>query len=284
MYNKKGVNNSRPFLLMTRSHKILLTIFLFCVSYTGAHASSVENETRLAFSFMNFSYKEFDDDDDLLNREDGLLPGVSLSIVKPVRRLLMTGELSFYVNDIQYDGQTQSGTPVESRTDTFIYDFSLSITHIFEGKSLLPERLYYGMGYRHWDRDIRDTETATGIPVMGLHEVYRLPYVLVGSRWDIITSENFSGSLELRVHHTVGAEMFVNLYEGTTLDLGERFGGRASLIFASQVNKGKNYYIEPFYEFWQIGKSDIEYNSGLGYILEPRSTTNNVGLNIGMHW
>lgn len=283
-YDKKGVRISRPFLLMTQSHKYLLVIFLFCAFSTAAHALPVKNETHLALSLMDFGYKEFDDDDDLLNREDGLLPGISLSIVKPVRRLLMTGELSFYVNDVLYQGQTQSGIPVDSRTDTFIYDFSLSITHILVGKSLLPERIYYGIGYRHWDRNIRDTETDAGIPVMGIHEVYRLPYVLLGSRWNFVRSDNFSGSFNFRITHTVASEMFVNLYEGTTLDLGEKFGGRASIMFTSISSMRKNYFVEPFYEFWQIGKSDTEYNSGVGYIYEPRSTTNNLGINIGMQW
>ena len=262
----------------------IVAILLFYASSVVAQVSPSKNDTWLSLSFMNFSYKEFDDDDDLLNREDGLLPGISLSIDNQVRKILMTGELSFYVNDVLYQGQTQSGIPVDSRTDTFIYDFSLSITHLLTGKSLLPERIYYGIGYRHWDRNIRDTETDTGIPVMGIHEVYRLPYVLLGSRWNFARSDNFSGSLNLRITHTVASEMFVNLFEGTTLDLGEKLGGRASLIFTIPSGNRKNYYIEPFYDFWQIGKSDPEYNSGVGNIYEPRSTTNNMGVNIGAQW
>jgi hypothetical protein len=78
--------------------------------------------------------------------------------------------------------------------------------------------------------------------------------------------------------------MSVELYEGTTLNLGERFGGRASVTVDYISPNGRTFYVEPFYEYWQFGKSDIEFNSGLGNILEPRSTTKNLGVNIGMHW
>lgn len=265
-----------------RLHRIVF--LLCCVFSTVTYASSSNTDTRLSLSFMNFDYRELDDNDEQLNREHGPLPGFSLNMDNRVLGVLMTGEFSLYVSDVQYDGQTQSGIPVESRTDTFIYDFSLSITHILSGRSLLPERIYYGMGYRHWDRNIRDTETDTGVPVMGLHEVYRLPYVLLGSRWNLFNTESVNGSINLRVIHTVASEMFVNLFEGTTLDLGEKFGGRASIVFTSASNRRKNYFIETFYELWQIGKSDTEFNSGLGYIYEPRSTTNNIGINIGLEW
>jgi len=260
----------------------LLPISVQAIEDRATHSQS----TRLAISLMNFSYKEVTDKGDFLDREDGLLPGITISSVRPVYRLLMTGELSIYANDIKYDGQTQppSSVPVESRTDTYIYDFSLSITHLLEGKNLIPERIYYGMGYRHWDRDIRNGETSSGSKVLGIHEVYRLPYILLGSRWDVVKSSQFNLSLDLRLNRTVSAEMYLDLYEGTTFDLGERFNGRISLIFASHASKGKNYYVEPFYEFWQIGKSDVENNSVLGPVYEPKSTTNNLGLNVGIQW
>ena len=78
--------------------------------------------------------------------------------------------------------------------------------------------------------------------------------------------------------------MTVDLYDGATLDLGEKTGYRFSAKFISKSGATENLYIEPFYEFWEIGKSNIEYLSGVGYIYEPKSITNNLGLNVGIQW
>jgi len=277
--------NSRPFLLTVHFFRYnLLALFLLGVFCTATQAAPSSNSTRLALSFMDFGYKEFNDNDEILNREDGLLPGLTLSMDNKVGNWLMTGELSLHDNDVLYDGQTQTGTPLKSRTDETILDFSLKIRENLIGENIFLEQLYYGMGYRYWKRDIRSTKTPSGTPVSGLLEIYQIPYVFLGSRWDFAKSEHINWSLDLRLTHTVLSKMTLELFEGTTLDLGERFGGRFSLTVEYLSKKAKNFYIEPFYEYWQFGKSDIRFNSGLGNIYEPRSTTNNLGVNIGIHW
>ena len=277
--------NSRPFLLMVIFlRKSLLAVLVVGIFYTSAQAASYSNNTRIAFSLMDFGYKEFDDNDEILNREDGYLPGFTLSIDAPNSSWPLTTEISLYARDVLYDGQTQTGTPIPSRTDEIIFDLSLMLSKKLVGRNLSPEQLYYGIGYRYWRRDIRDTRTAAGIPVSGVLEIYQIPYVLLGSRWDVARSERINWSLDLRLTHTVLSKMTVKLFEETTLDLGERFGGRFSITAEYLSNNAKNFYIEPFYEYWQFGKSDIRFNSGLGNIFEPRSTTNNLGVNIGIRW
>ena len=59
-------------------HINLLTAILFSLICTAAQASPTTNEKRVAISFMDFGYKEFDDEDVVLNSEDGLLPGITL--------------------------------------------------------------------------------------------------------------------------------------------------------------------------------------------------------------
>jgi hypothetical protein len=172
MYDKKGVMNSRPFLLITfLLHNSLLVVFLLGVLCTATQAAPYSNNTRIALSLMDFGYKEFDDNDVILNREDGYLPGFTLSVDAPISRWSLTTELSLYAKDVLYDGQTQSGIPLQSRTDETIFDVSLMLSKELAGKSLSPEQLYYGLGYRHWRRDIRDTRTAAGAPVSGLLEI-----------------------------------------------------------------------------------------------------------------
>ena len=277
--------NSRPFLLVTLLlRNSLLVMLVPAFLYTSVQAAPYSNNTRIALSLMDFGYQEFDDNNASLNREDGYLPGLTLSVDAPASRWSLTTELSLYAKDVLYDGQTQSGTPIQSRTDETIVDVSLMLSKELVDKSLSPEQLYYGLGYRHWRRNIRDTRTAAGTPVSGLLEIYRIPYVLLGSRWDMARSNNTKWTLDLRLTHTFLSEMSVELYEGTTLDLGERVGGRVSITVDYLSPKGRTFYVEPFYEYWQLGKSGIEFNSGLGNILEPRSTTKNLGLNIGMHW
>lgn len=270
---------------MTQARQNLLVIFLFCLSCsTEAYAAPNKFNSQLAASLMNFNYGEYNDNDNLIDKEYGLLPGVAFSLNYQFKDLQLSGEGSLYANDVTYDGQTQSGTPVQSRTDTFISDFSVRLAQLFDGQKLMPDSVYFGMGYRYWNRNIRDTSTSSGTPVSGVREVYRLPYIQLGSCWNIAKLGRTDWSLDIRLHRTVSAEMDVHIYEGTTLNLGERWGGRASLMIAGIFDKESNYYVEQFLELWQIGKSNPKYNSGAGYIYEPRSTTINLGVNLGVQW
>ena len=241
-------------------------------------------ENSLSISFMNFSYKEVNDSNDFLDREDGLLPGIIFRWDRPAGSLQMTGEISLYKDGVTYDGQTQSGTPVSSKTDTYITDISLTFAQLLKDKNLTLQSLYFGLGYRYWDRDIRNTRTGSGVPVLGLHEIYVLPYIMLGTRWNLVRSKNVDSFINLRLTQTVNPQMFVDLYDGVTLDLGAKFGYRLSTIIASKSGNTNNFYMEPFYEFWEIGKSNTKYLSGVGYIYEPKSITNNLGLNIGFQW
>jgi len=205
---------SSPFLLMIIFFRnSLLAALVSVIFYTSSQAAPYSNNTRIALSLMDFGYQEFDDNNALLNREDGYLPGLTLSVDAPASRWSLTTELSLYAKDVLYDGQTQSGTPVQSRTDETIFDISLMLSKELGGKSLSPEQLYYGLGYRHWRRDIRDTRTTGGVPISGLLEIYQIPYVILGSRWDMARSNNTKWTLDLRLTHTFLSNMTVELFE-----------------------------------------------------------------------
>ena len=86
-YGKKGVMISRPFLLVfIFLRNSLVAVLVPAFLYTPVQAAPYSNNTRIALSLMDFGYQEFDDNDVILNREDGYLPGLTLSVDAPASR------------------------------------------------------------------------------------------------------------------------------------------------------------------------------------------------------
>lgn len=96
------------------------------------------------------------------------------------RNLVSTfaAEIRGYTGDIDYDGRTQSGIPVESDVD---YSG-------ISGEFMLANRMAHGsntsaqlaLGFDAWSREIKDTTLADGSPVYGYQEDYLIVYAKLG--------------------------------------------------------------------------------------------------------
>jgi len=228
---------------------------------------------------MDFDYKEYDNGE-RLDHEHGTLYGLAGGVQAGREALLLEGEFSWFGNDVNYDGQTQAGTPVRTRTDERILDGQARAGWRFRRQDKLQYQLYGGLGYRDWQRDITATPTATGVK-----ETYTWWYALLGGRGLYHMNQRTTWLAEAQLMRPIDPEIevdFNNDLDDTRLDLGSEPGVWLSLAWQHELVSGWRLEIMPFYTAWDIGRSQsrpLKQNGVVvGNIYEPRSETRNYGI------
>jgi len=233
------------------------------------------------FSIMDLAYKEFREDGGLFNREDGILPGIVAGVTKPVGQWWdLAGEFSYYSNDVNYNGQTQSGFPFETRTDEKLFDLALQLKRQIKTSGHLNYKLYAGLGYHLWKRDIQSTAT-----VSGLFGTYEWWYGQLGAK--VAPSEKSNWVVDFRLTHPINANIKINfngLFDDKKLNLNGQLSGRLSFAWQPQLSHSLKFIAEPYLEYWHLGRSTTETltrnGQTVGHIFEPQSKTLNYGIMI----
>ncbi len=235
----------------------------------------------LGGSVLDFGYKEFTPDGDLSNREDGILPGARLGLEYYWDDKRLTLDLTHHDGVADYDGQTQSGTPLTTLTDE-------TITHLNLTLGTMPDTIdgasaYWGLGYRHWRRNIRSKGT-----VQGLLETYMWPYVLLGLQGGVWRGDRSHLVLDGRLLYPVSPKMRIESDSFDTMTLNQRstLGLRLALPWHAHWQRLR-VEIEPALEIWRLTRSaakEITVNGrATGYIIyEPSSTTLQPGITLSV--
>ena len=236
---------------------------------------------------MYFDYREFDDNDSLFNKEVGLIPGVVVSATLDWQNWYTEFNYKYNAGTVEYDGQTQSGTPVITDTEEDIVDVNLIVGRYFGGAAAYRSAIYAGLGYYYWERNILPVGT-----VSGLFETYEWSYALLGGKFSLLKSSKNGLLLDIRLRRMLDATMevdflgFQNL-DNVELDLGEEWSLRVSVPYIISINPQARVSIEPYLTTWFIGRSpEVEVTSG-GIplpiplaVYEPRSETTNLGISV----
>ena len=241
---------------------------------------------------LDFGYQEFDDSGTLLNREDGAIPGVAVSLSHWHGSWLFVGDFSYHAGSVAYSGQTNTGIAITTRTHQAIVDMALRTEYWQDTTTGLEYAFYFGTGYHRWERDIRPTRTAGGAPVSGLFETYQWWLGFAGVRVVPYESDRARWLLDARLTRTVNPTITVDhngLYDNTLLYLGERWGGRLAFPLHYTLGQGTSLIVEPYLERYELGRSAAKRLTRNGVpvgntsIYEPRSETRNFGLMIGIN-
>ncbi len=245
-------------------------------------------------SMMDFDYTEFDTNGAWLDEENGWLPGLLLggTLYWP-GNWYASLELNYYFGDVGYQGQTQSDDPalsglyINSRSDTDIFD-----TTAIAGYRFSTARIYAGLGYYFWRRNIRPTLTNDGLRVAGVLEFYSWSYALLGFNTPLFTKKDSHISLDIRVTRMLQAQMDVNFlgysgYDNASLNLGEDWGLRLALPWTFRLStiNDATVTIEPYYYRWDLKRSNVVELTANGVgtgsgVVEPRSETRNLGISV----
>lgn len=245
--------------------------------------STAETRLTLSPSLLHFDYTEFSTTDKVLDSESGWLPGIEAKLSHSIT-LDWSFDITsaYYSGTVDYTGQTQSGVPLSTSTDTNLFRFGGQINKTIYKKIYL----FVGAQFRQWDRDIKSTNTASGID-----ETYKWIEYSIGLNSDIYSNKNNVVSVDVAYllirNATVEADLSrVNL-GSTTLDIADGTGARANLNWKI-LSAGKiNYGLTLFAEGWDFGRSNTKRTQGGSpnvLVTEPRSETRNIGLKFNIEY
>lgn len=231
---------------------------------------------EIGLSLLRFDYAEFNDDGSTLDRELGGIPGWSFKFSQHYPDWEWEGLASYHQGRVDYTGQTQAGVPHNTNTDEEVVDVALRMGRWFEGS--YPVMPYAGLGYRRWNRDILSTSS-----VGGLFESYRWKYAWLGAK--IIAYQQGASNLMLDIGwiRPLSPVMFVDFKGAYNISPNlypeSRNGLRLMLTSRSEIRENTALIVEPYYEYWKLGKSPTVVTGGIP-VCEPASKTKNFGVNL----
>lgn len=241
----------------------------------GAEASELE----FGATWFQFDYQEQDTGGAVLNEESGGVPGLFLAW-QPTLGDLVWGRLEagYASHTVDYDGQTQAGAPLTTRTHQRLIHYDGRLGLRFR-QDRVEWRPYAAARYQRWDRAIQPTPVS-----LGLDEYYRwweagagLQACAVGLEWAAELC------LDLNGFRTVSGEVEVALGAigagNPELQLGDSDGYRLQLSWSPKAVPA--FGVTLFREEWSFGRSNsVLVNQGglLFRITEPASETVRQGL------
>jgi hypothetical protein len=225
---------------------------------------------EIGVSTLSFNYAELNDAGATLDKELGSIPGLSFRLAQRQSDWETDLLASYHYGRVDYIGQTQSGVPYNTRTDEKVGDFALRLGRWFEGS--YPVMPYAGFGYRRWDRDI--------LGGGGYFESYYWKYVWLGAKF--VAYQRAATNLMLDIGWVRPLDPVLDVYgafNNPTLSPGSRSGLRLMLTSRLMLVENTALILEPYYEYWQLGRSP-SVSSGGSTIYEPESKTRNFGMNM----
>jgi hypothetical protein len=265
---------------------LLAWLFLMVLTPLWLQADPAEHYLQLGLNTEIFGYKEFDEQNRLLDREDGVLPGLHIELGQNLSR--MSAALRFEVSGgrVDYSGQTQSGVPLTTQTDERIIVVEGLLR--FKGPALSesPMRLIAGLGYRQWQRNIRATQNTTR-----LFEVYGWRYLSFGVEAPFWRRGHWSAAMDVRWLKPLQPTMQVDIpgFDSATLKLQARNSAALAIPIRFVAQSGRIWTVSPYWQSWRMARSAPEPLTVAGVVsaatvTEPRNNTNIVGLRLSLQW
>jgi hypothetical protein len=260
---------------------IIIILSVFCYQ-AAALEPKIATTGNVGFSLMKFNYQEFKENGESFNNEQGILPGLTLGLMKNFQPGYIATTFSYYLNEVDYEGETQKGMPLETRTDEKLFDFSFQLGQQFKPTSKQIYQGYIGFGYHQWQRDILPTST-----VLGLFETYQWWYGLLGVKSILPISQQSKLMINLRLMYPLNPTIkidFNGIFDEQQFKLNEQWGKYFSLAWQYQYNDLISISVEPYLEYWDFAQSASQTltrrGQTVGSLFEPRSEMHNYGLTI----
>ncbi len=258
---------------------------------------SVEPPKLFANQFLEFGlmYHYFDYKEDIdppgKSTEKGWLPGFYLGWSYNKKNDIYSKVLiEFSYGETEYDGTTQSGTPISfsNDNDQFLFRGEWNIGYNFVIAKDISLKPYAGYGYRYWSRgDAKVTATYASYK-----ERYYWHYLPVGMRADVTLGDKLFIEPNAGFRWMFYGRMTAYLseldpgYNDPEFKLGNKLGWYAEIPVRYKFSPYWSVVVKPWYEYSKIGKSNDDDLTYCGYYdgtyYEPASRTHQYGLNVGL--
>ena len=146
---------------------------------------------------------------------------------------------------------------------------------------------YIGIGFHNWDRNILGSAS---LGVSSLLEKYSWKYIPIGYRNEYKINNKWDGAVDMSLRFMFNGKMKVpNLssIDPLQVNLGSKIGFKLEIPYTYHMNSNWSFVIKPWYEYWEIGKSNVVPQTVNGVpngsgVYEPASKTNQLGVDIGV--
>lgn len=244
----------------------------------------------LGSDLQRFDYSEYSDQGELLDRENGFLPGVLLGVGRDQGPWQIAGQVSLHTGGVTYTGQTNGGVPITTTTEQQISNVELRAGYQFRQTQQVRQILYFGAANHFWRRNIQPTSTSSGMPVRGLLETYRWWQAFLGIKMLSNKTSSFDWGLDVRLTRIIAPRIEIDysgLYDNPQLKLGEHWGGRVALPMTYSMTSSTALVLEPYLEKYKLGRSSsaplTRQGVIMGTVFEPDSSSSNYGVVLGIH-
>ncbi len=230
---------------------------------------------------MGFDVKEFDRQGKRLVHESDPLYGVDIAVGLHRRQFGVKLDAAYYAGDVDYEGQTQAGTPINSATDERFVD--VAATAMYQLTAIPAVSVYAGTGYRYWRRKIQSVGA-----IAGLDETYRWWRLQAGMKigWTRVKNHWIFDGRVVRILSPVVDVGSGNRFDATELDLGDRWGWRVGGRWTRMLSPRLAATFDIFYERLRLGKSGTQTlrrnGAPVGTIFQPRIEMTNSGILVGL--
>lgn len=225
--------------------------------------------------------------------ESGTLYGLYLDWdTSPMRRWTFVGNLTGMLSNLKYDGATQSGIPVKSKSTDHVWMGELALGLHFGAAN--NGALYAGIGGRYWTDLVGDSNTTSGVTALGYRREITYLYAPVGvrlggdlgERWRLEIDAKYMSLIRGKVKtHLEGINPNYKTLENTQHN---GHGYAIGIRFAHRLEDNSRFtesFIEPYYQVWSVSRTDNAtiYYAGVpvGYGYEPDNATRIVGVRFG---
>ncbi len=270
----------------------ILILASFAIIFSGLplYAGESSHSLGVGFKVAYHDYKEINEPEPFKSTEAGFLPGIQFNytyrgIGNPFYGRLL---LEYKDGKTDFDGTTQAGTPIQTKTNNRFDAGEVNI-----GLILRPETsylqgsvtFYTGVGYRYWNRGLGGQAPYS--------EEYSWKYVPAGLIVSYPISEKWRGEVDVAVWFIFDGQIKVNLsdtdpnFNNPQAGLGNSLGWKVETPFYYRLSQHWSFNITPSYENYSFGRSDffpITYagspTSLVGH--EPNSRTHIYSLALGL--
>lgn len=251
-------------------------------------STPIQAESYLQFGGLQkgFHYKEYSVTGTLIDREDGNIPGISAELARDWGAFSGIFNAGLADGRVTYDGRTQGGIPLITRTKEQILDLSAIISWSSGVQANNNPRLLAGLGHRKWVRDIQATATTDR-----LYERYQWSYWLVGLNFRTWKNNKWEIGFDGRFLRPIKPSIYVEYpgYDSVTIALGAENSLRVSVPITYQLSAKELILIEGYYQTWNLSRSSSKllYSGGMptsGSIAEPDSITEIYGVQLSLRF
>ncbi len=266
--------------------KKLACLFFICfiyISTVNAETPSAAIKLEASIKSLYFNYEEFDLSGDTFNEENGSIPGISLTIFKTANNFTNSFSFESYGGRVDYDGMTQSGAPLKSKTDETLY-------RLFYRVDWSPEEfdntLYGKILWQRWDRNILPTTISSSLFEQYQWWVLELGFTLPVYRYQT-SFWLFEFGILKTTHGTIEIDLSRQTFGKPELSLGSGSGLNTSLIYQYTINTRNQIGFSLQYQHWEFSRSNTQSisNGIITFdITEPESESDHTTLSINYQY